>query len=304
MARRKTTLKRSASGQFLPRGSHKAKRNPRGVYRHKHGVLRAVQDIPEGVRISGLTQLTRNPFGGLGALMPSALIVNPSRRRRVKRRRVTRRRRRRSVALVAAPRRRRRISRKTRSRRRVRHAMQVYASHAPVRHRRRRRARSTTLNPSNFLAGLKRQVLPSIVGTAAGFGAGMLDTKLLGAKPMISVLAKIGAATIGAALLAGKLPQIATAFASGIMGTVGYSMAVKLGGGYVALTKAGALQGMADMAEGDEEFSALLQGMGLGVLTPGVSGMDGMGDAGDSAAADYDSALADSDSDLTGDDED
>ncbi len=126
-----------------------------------------------------------------------------------------------------------------------------------------------------------------VLGGAAGFGAGFMDSKFLGDKPTMSIVAKLSVALVGSAFIGRKHPMAAAGFAGGMIGSIGYQQGVKLGGGMVGLTPSGALKGIADMAANDSEMAATLAGLGDIVESNGGQ----MGDATD----EYNAALADAD---------
>ena len=130
---------------------------------------------------------------------------------------------------------------------------------------------------------VKAQLLPMGAGAAAGFVAGYVDTKFLSDKPLVSVIGKIVMGVAGAYLIAKKNPSAAAGWAGGALGATGYQQGVKFGGGHVALSGLGALQGVADMAADDPEMANLIADLS--------DEQDGMGDA----ASDYSQALGDED---------
>jgi len=81
------------------------------------------------------------------------------------------------------------------------------------------------------------------------------------------------------------------------MGSLGYSLGVKVSGGLVAGNAKAAMKGLADLASDDQDVAALLEGMGDLVDDDGMSG-DGDGDGVGDATDDYANALADSDDDM------
>ena len=224
---------------------------------------------------------------------PSGTVVNPRRRRR---RRNPRRGHHGATRAYAAgyarafakPRKRRKA--KARGRRAVTHtyrkgsrARRAY----PLmlnRPKRRRRAR----NPSfgGVMQTVKSSLGPMFMGGLSGFGAGVLDAKLLGNRPMISILSKLGLAVIGAGVMGRKHPLAAAGWAGGLIGSVGYTQGVKLSGGLVGLNNAHTVQGLAELASDDPEMAALLAGLG-----DVVDDASGLGDA-----SDYEDALADAES--------
>jgi hypothetical protein len=131
---------------------------------------------------------------------------------------------------------------------------------------------------------VKAQLLPMGAGAAAGFVAGYVDTKWLSDKPLVSVIGKIVMGVAGAYVIAKKHPLAAAGWAGGALGATGYTQGVKLGGGHVALSGLGALQGVADMAADDPEMANLIAGLN-------DEQDPSMGDA----ANDYAAALGDGD---------
>lgn len=233
-----------------------------------------------------MAKLARNRKGQfLPRRARNAAVANPKRRRKAKRR----------AAPARAKARRRRPATKAVARRKHparRYPLRIVdASGRSVggfrkpNPRRRRRAR----NPSfgGIMSTVKASAMPMIVGGAAGLGAGFMDAKFLGSRPTVSVLAKVGLALLGAAVLGRKRPQWAAGWAGGMIGSTGYGAGVRLGGGMVGLSPAGALKGIADMAENDDEMASMIAGLGDVVDT------ETAGELGDDAAADYNAALED-----------
>lgn len=107
------------------------------------------------------------------------------------------------------------------------------------------------------MATLKNVAMPMAAGGAGGFVAGFVDAKFTGTKPLISMLTKVGLG-VGGAILLKRKPQLALGFAGGVIGSLGYSMGIKMGGGMVAPTPGTALKGIADMASEDPELAAML----------------------------------------------
>lgn len=134
---------------------------------------------------------------------------------------------------------------------------------------------------------VKAQIAPMAAGGAAGMLAGYVDTKWLSDKPLVSILSKIGLGLAGAFVIAKKSPSAASGWAGGMLSAAGYTQGVKFGGGHVALSGLGALQGVADMAADDPQMANLIAG-----LSDGESLGD---DAYDSAAA-----LGDPDEEMAG----
>lgn len=203
--------------------------------------------------------IATNPGIG-GILMPTAVVVNPRRRRR------HRRNPGRSATVINR------------------------------RHRRRRR-RNPAHNPRGLSIrnplGMISNAVPSLLGGGVGGAiAGFLDTKFLSDKPMLSVLSKLGIGITGAFVLR-KRPALGAGFAGGMMGALGYSAAIKLGGGLVAGHKIAALQGLADMAADDPELAALITDGSLQGLVEG--GDPGLADPDLADAAEYATSLGDED---------
>ncbi len=223
-----------------------------------------------------MAKLARNRKGQfLRRARRNAAVANPKRRRKAKRR---------AAPARAKARRRRATHRKhTTKRRRPSMAMIVRATNPPARRRRRRR------NPSfgGVLATVKSSAMPMVIGGVAGLGAGYMDAKLLGSRPTVSVLAKVGLALIGAAALGRKRPLWAAGWAGGMIGSTGYHAGVKFGGGMVGLSPAGALKGIADMAADDPEMANMIAGLSDVV--------DDNGALGDDAAANYNAILEEAD---------
>jgi len=159
-------------------------------------------------------------------------------------------------------------------------------------HRRARRRR----NPSfgGVMATVKSTAAPMVVGGLAGLGAGFVDAKLLGSKPIISIFVKLAAALAGAAVVGQKHPMIAAGWAGGLIGSTGYHAGVALGGGMVGLSPQGALKGIADMAADDPEMAAMIAGLG-------EVDDDNSGGALGEAADEYNAALSDVEDDAMGD---
>jgi hypothetical protein len=211
---------------------------------------------PPRKRGSAMARLARNRKGQFLPRGRRTTVANPSRKRR-----------------------RKGSHRKTARRR-------VTRSH-PTRHRRARRR-----NPSfgGIMATLKSSVMPMGVGGLAGLGAGYMDARFLGTRPTISILAKVGLAVLGAALMGKRHPLAAAGWAGGMMGSTGYHAGVNLGGGMVGLSPSGALKGIADMSANDPELANLIAGMGDVVEVDDSA----LGDAAD----EYNEALADVDDDM------
>jgi hypothetical protein len=220
---------------------------------------------------------------------PSGTVVNPRRRRRRNPRRGHHGYSRSYAAgyarAFAKPRKRRR------SKARGRRVTHVYRKGSRARRaypfvvkfnrpKRRRRAR----NPSfgGVMRTVKSTLGPMFMGGLSGFGAGVLDAKLLGNRPLISILSKLGLAVVGAGVIGRKHPLAAAGWAGGLIGATGYTQGVKLGGGLVGLNNAHTVQGLAELASDDPEMAALLAGLG-DVVDEGRQ----LGDA-----ADYEDALA------------
>ena len=146
---------------------------------------------------------------------------------------------------------------------------------------------------------VKAQLLPMGAGAAAGFVAGYVDTKFLSDKPLVSVIGKIVMGVAGAYLIAKKNPSAAAGWAGGALGATGYQQGVKFGGGHVALSGLGALQGVArpfiaalvTIDESAFEQWALDHSLVGSRIADLSDEQDGMGDA----ASDYSQALGDED---------
>lgn len=216
--------------------------------------------------------------------MPSALVANPRKRRRKARRS--------TPARTASG----RFRKRRRSRARAR------TTTITVRNPRRRHHRRTRRNPGmpgGFIKAAMSSVMPMGLGGIGGALTGVIDSKLLANKPLVSALSKIVLGGVGAAVFR-KRPPLAYGWAGGVMGSLGYSLGVKVAGGLVAGNAKQAMKGLADLASEDQEVAALLEGMG-DLVDENNSMGDGegeaMGDVGD-AADDYAQALADSDDDV------
>ncbi len=224
-----------------------------------------------------MAKLARNRKGQfLPRARRNAAVANPRLRKKSKRR----------AAPARAKARRRKAShhrKHTTKRRRPSVAMIVRATN-PRRRRRRR-------NPSfgGVVATLKSSAMPMVIGGVAGLGAGYMDAKLLGSRPTVSVLAKVGLALLGAAALGGKRPLWAAGWAGGMIGSTGYHAGVRFGGGMVGLSPAGALHGIADMAANDQEMANMIAGLA------DVVDDNGGGALGDDAAANYNAILEEAD---------
>jgi hypothetical protein len=196
--------------------------------------------------------------------MPSALIVNPSRKRRRKGSKRRHHAKRRSNMLV------------------------------PVGNpRRRRRNPMISLNPISAVKAL----IPTAIGSvAAGAIIGVLDAKMAGKSQLFTYGAKIAMAVLGAQF-GRKLPfGLGNAIVGASFSSIGYSMGMKAAGGLVipgAKTPAGAAE-LAAAIEEDNEIGALLDtnlrdhGMALLVDTgSGMAGLsDGIGDDGEGEMGD------------------
>lgn len=258
--------RRAARGRFASRYSPKYVRRQRARPTRSRKHYRARVTIRPRQRIAGL--VVRNPR--TGELMPMATVVNPRRRRRHRKVR------------AASPRRRRRsrARRTTSNPRRHRRGVRRRTSH--------KRHRRTVRNPAGGLKGAFMTSLPVAAGgVAGGIIAGFLDTKVLTGRPTLAILAKLGIGVGSLLLLRRRAPNLALGLAGGALGSVGYSVGVKMGGGMVAHNAAGAIKGLGDMAGEDPALNNLLSGSGFGVLLEGLgdgsvqaylSGMSGEGD--------------------------
>jgi hypothetical protein len=125
--------------------------------------------------------------------------------------------------------------------------------------RRRRHHRRTARNPA-FNMGLVKSTLPIAVGgVGGGFLAGALDSSLLAERSTaVKAAAKAGTAVVSELLLRRKAPRVADGITGGLMGSVGYSLAVNMGGGVVADNKRHALKHVAAKGLGDPEMAAML----------------------------------------------
>lgn len=248
--------RRAAAGRFTSRYSPKYVRRQRRRPTKSRKHYRARVTIRPRQRIAGL--VVRNPY--TGEMMPMATVVNPRRRRR--------RRSRRNPGLVAVNRRRR--SRKRRTRRNT--GLVAVNRRRSRRNPRRRTHRRTRRNPGlgSFMASFKAALPMAAGGVAGGVVAGFIDTKLLTGRPTLSILAKLGLAVVGGMALRRMSPAAANGLVGGMMGSVGYSVGVKLGGGMVAHNAAGAIKGLGDMAGEDQALTNLLSGTGFGVLLEGL----------------------------------
>ncbi|MEO7827207.1 MAG: hypothetical protein ABIR60_08710 [Allosphingosinicella sp.] len=147
--------------------------------------------------------------------------------------------------------------------------------------------------PGGFIKAAMSSVMPMGLGGLGGVLTAVIDAKLLATKPMISGLSKVAIGALGAAMLR-KRPALAYGFAGGVLGSLGYSLGLKVAGGLVAPNGKAALKGIADLASEDPEMAALLEGVGDLVPDDNMGDEnDGMGDATD----DYAAALGDSDDD-------
>jgi len=248
--------RRAARGRFASRYSPKYVRRQRRRPTKSRKHYRARVTIRPRQRIAGL--VVRNPY--TGEMMPMATVVNPRRRRR---------RTRRNQGLVSVNRRRRR---RGRARRRRNPGGIVAVNRRRRRSRRNPRRRSYRRNPGigSFMSSLKASLPMALGGVAGGTVAGFIDTKLLTGRPALSILAKLGLAVVGGMVLRRMSPAVANGLVGGMMGSVGYSVGVKLGGGMVAHNAAGAIKGLGDMAGEDQALTNLLSGTGFGVLLEGL----------------------------------
>lgn len=234
-------------------------------------------------RKTQMAKLARNRKGQFLPRARNAAVANPKKRRKAKRR-----------AAPAAAKARRRKPKKAATARRRKGTKRRYPYTVTFRTpnpdrvsnpRRRRRRR----NPSfgGIMSTIKSSAMPMVVGGVAGLGAGYMDAKLLGTRPTVSVLAKVGLALIGAAALGGKRPLWAAGWAGGMIGSTGYHAGVRFGGGMVGLSPQGALKGIADMAADDPEMANMIAGL--------ADVVDNDGALGDDAAADYNAILEEAD---------
>ena len=154
-------------------------------------------------------------------------------------------------------------------------------------HRKHHARRAHNPMGGGLIKTAKASLMPMALGGLAGATAGYVDAKWLGKQATVSILFKILAALAGAAVIGKRHPLAAAGWSGGLIGATGYYAGVKMGGGLVALNKAGALAGLADMAADDPDLAAQIAGLGDVV--------DEMGDEaalGD-AANDYNEALGD-----------
>jgi hypothetical protein len=153
-------------------------------------------------------------------------------------------------------------------------------------HRRGRRVK----NPSfrGVLGPIKSSIAPMMLGGLSGLGAGYMDAKLLGDKPTISILAKIGLAILGAGFIGRRHPMAAAGWAGGLVGSTGYKFGAKWGGGMVALSPSSALKGIADMAAENPEMAATIAGLGDVVDANGGELGDGSDEYNDALGDDED----------------
>ncbi|HEU0081839.1 MAG TPA: hypothetical protein VFQ87_03130 [Bradyrhizobium sp.] len=145
-------------------------------------------------------------------------------------------------------------------------------------------------NPSfrGVLGPIKASIAPMMLGGLSGLGAGYMDAKLLGDKPTISILAKIGLAIIGAGFIGRRHPMAAAGWAGGLVGSTGYKFGAKWGGGMVALSPSSALKGIADMAAENPEMAATIAGLGDVVDANGGELGDGSDEYNDALGDDED----------------
>ncbi len=109
----------------------------------------------------------------------------------------------------------------------------------------------------NLVGSVKQQIQPAVAGLAGGAVAGFLDSKILPKKRLLQGVAKLGLSIVGARLMR-RRPAAAYAFAGSMMGSIGYGVGLKLGGGMVANTKGEVISGLADLAAEDDGIAALL----------------------------------------------
>jgi hypothetical protein len=257
---------RAARGRFTTRYTPKYVRRQRRRPTRSRKHYRARVTIRPRQRIAGL--VVRNPY--TGEMMPMATVVNPRRRRRSRRR---------NPGLTAVNRRRR--SRRRRNpggmvavnrRRRRRNPGGMVAVNRRRRRRHNPRRRHARRNPGmgSLMSSFKQALPMAVGGVAGGVAAGFIDTKVFVGRPTLSILAKLGAAVVGGMVLRRRYPGLANGLVGGMMGSVGYAVGVKLGGGMVAHNAAGAIKGLGDMAGEDQNLTNLLSGTGFGVLLEGL----------------------------------
>ena len=275
-ARSMAMPRRNSKGRFVKSGSRTKSRRSSHRRPRSKGAAR---------RRPAMRVLTVIPGG---SIMPSALVANPRKRRRKARRS--------SPARTASGRFRKGGGhRRRRSSSRARRTTTITVRNP----RRRRHVRRNPGMSRGFLKAAMSSVMPMGLGGLGGALTGVIDSKFLSTKPLISALSKIALGGVGAAILR-RRPPLAFGWAGGVMGSLGYSLGVKVSGGLVAGNAKAAMKGLADLASEDQEVAALLEGMGDLVDDDGMSGdsdADGVGDVGD-AADDYATALADNDDDM------
>jgi hypothetical protein len=234
---------RGARGRFAsrytPRYTSRQRRHNRKRAK-KH--YRAVRTIPRGHLIGGLVRL--NPRTGRYEMMPNAIVANPRRRRR---------RRRNPSAYSVNPRRRRRRRNPRRG------------TVSNRRRRRRRNPSSYASNPRFSIKGVmgtaKRAVFPAAAGIGGGVIAGLIDTKVAPKKRVMQGLLKFGAGVLGAIALR-KNPWAAGAFIGSTVGTIGYGIGIRMGGGVIADSKGQALLAIADLAAEDPQLEQYIADAG------------------------------------------
>lgn len=114
-----------------------------------------------------------------------------------------------------------------------------------------------------------------VAGLVGGGAAGLVTTKLLGTQSVgVRAGATIGLGLLGALILK-KRPGLATAWASSVIGSIGYGLAANAGGGVVAANKAEAVAQLAKITGSTSTGTStgtsgmgVLTRRGIGVLTP------------------------------------
>lgn len=195
------------------------------------------------------------------------------------------------MAFVVNPRRRRRSSRSAGRRRRSPGVVYVNG-----RRGRRRRRSSFRRNPG--IGGTIRNVISAAIPAAIGGTiTGFVDAKFLGGMPAVArVGSKLVLAAIGGALLRQR-PAMASALMGSMIGTAGYEVGVRAGGGAIAVSRVQGIRELAAMAAEDEESLGLLseelQGMGLlleedmGDVEPDLGDAEVKPDLGDASEDDF-----------------
>lgn len=140
-----------------------------------------------------------------------------------------------------------------------RYATTVNPRRRRVRGFRRVRRHMYTRNPGmgSIVQMAKSAIFPAGAGLAGGFVSGLIDSKIVPKKRLIQSLLKFGAGLAGAFVFR-RNAAAAGAFIGSTIGTIGYGIGMKMGGGMVANSKGEALAGIADMAAEDPELANLI----------------------------------------------